>query len=346
MTLSTKSFFKGLFLLSPTILALLLLSGYWASKGEQDKEAALEAPVPSSAKVEIRNGTTIVIVDEATQARSGIRMQAIGSTTAAGGAAIYGTVIDIQSLVELSGRYASAVSTLDAAKIEQVSTSAELARVKALHADEQNVSLKVVDAARAAQATAVSKVKVAEASTRALEGTIRQQFGATIAQWAVSRTSRELAPFLTRQDVLARIVLGTQAGPAPKSLTMFGNDQTPHEARLVSPSPQTDPNVQGQPYLYRVAATLPTGTRLTGFISSERQSALEIPASAIVWYGGQPWAYVKVTPTRFERRAILDAMPRNGDLLANSGFKPGELVVIHGAQLLLSEESRSLLKND
>ncbi|MBK4734678.1 efflux RND transporter periplasmic adaptor subunit [Noviherbaspirillum pedocola] len=342
----TKTVLKGLLLLSPTILALLLLGGYWLSKGEQNKEAEREAPVPSSTKIEVRNGIMTLIVNEATQERSGIQAQALGDATATGGPAVYGTVIDMQPLVELSGRYASAISDLSAAKTERATTKAELARVIALYADEQNVSQKVVGAARAADAAATSKVKIAAAAADAVVATLRQQFGATIAEWTASPSSRDLASLFTRREVLARIVLGRQPGPAPKTLTLFGNDQFAHEAHLVSPSPQTDPNIQGQAYLYRVAASLPTGTRVTAYIGGQKQSRLDIPAPAIVWYGGQPWAYVKTTPTTFERRAINGGIPRNGDFLVSRGFTAGEQVVIRGAQLLLSEESRSLLSND
>jgi hypothetical protein len=346
MTSPIKAILKGLLLLSPTILALLLLGGYWFSKGEQTREAEREAPVPSSTKIEVTNGITTLIVNEATQERSGIQAQSLGNTTAAGGPAVYGTVIDMQPLVELTGRYASAASDLGAAKTDRTITMAELARVSALYADEQNVSLKAVGAARAADAAAASKVKVAEASANAAAATIRQQFGATIAGWVDSPASRDLASFFARREVVARIVLGTQPGPAPQTLTIFGNEQSPHEARLVSQSPQADPNVQGQAYLYRVAASLATGTRVTAYLESHQQSGLHIPAPAIVWYGGQPWAYVKTAPASFERRAVNDAIPRNGGFLVSHGFKAGEQVVIRGAQLLLSEESRSLLSNN
>jgi multidrug efflux system membrane fusion protein len=346
MNTPAKTLLKGLLALSPTILALLLLAGYWLSKEEKTREAEQEAPVSGSTKIEVKDGMTTLIVNAATQERSGIQAQALGNAAAAGGPAVYGTVIDMQPLVELSGRYAAAASDLGAAKAERAATRAELARVSALHADEQNVSLKAVGAARAADAAAASKVKSAEASAYAAAGTIRQQFGATIAGWVESTASRELASFLARREVIARIVLGARSGPAPKTLAIFGDGQSPHAARLVSPSPQTDPNVQGQAYLYRVAAPLPTGARVTAYLESQPKPGLDIPAAAVVWYGGQPWAYVKSAPESFERRAVADAMPRNGGFLVSQGFEAGEQVVVRGAQLLLSEESRSLLSND
>lgn len=346
MTVSKKTILKGLLLLSPTILALLLLGGYWLSKGEQANEAAREAPIRSSVKIEVKNGIPTLTVNEASQARSGIQTQPLNGARMANGPTVYGTVIDLQPLVELAGRFASATADLAAAKAEVATTRAELRRAQALYNDEQNVSLKALGAARAADATAAAKVNVAQASINAVVGAIRQQFGATVAGWVTSPASPDLVPFVTRREVLVRIVLTSQSGPAPATLTIYENEQAPIEARLVSASPLTDPNVQGRSYLYRIAVPLATGTRVAGRLDGGQQSGLRIPAAAIVWYGGQPWAYIRTTPTNFERRAVDQGMPMNGDFLVTNGFKPGEQVLVRGAQLLLSEESRALLSKE
>lgn len=346
MTMSKSKIFKNLLLLSPMILAFLLLGGYWLSKGEQASEAARERPVRSSVGVEVTNGITTLTVDEASQARSGIQVQILGGTKVANGPAVYGTVIDVQPLVELSNRFASGNAELTSAKAELAASRAELGRVRALYADEQNVSLKVVGATQAADAAASAKVNVAQTNVSSVAGALRQQFGATLTSWATSLASPELAPFLARREVLMRIVVPQQPGPAPGSLTIVGDDQTSVEARLVSASPLIDPNIQGQAYFYRASTSLATGTRVTGRLSREQKSGLRIPSDAIVWYGGQPWAYAQATGTRFERRAVDPSVPRDGDFLVTDGFKPGEQVVTRGAQLLLSEESRALLSKD
>lgn len=346
MTLSRRTLLKSLLLLSPTILALLLLGGYWLSKGEQANEAEREAPVRSMVSMELRNGITRLTMDDDTQTHSGIQTRRLEDATAADGPAVYGAVIDLQPLIELSGRYASVLADLGAARTEAAGSRAELARVKALYEDDRNVSLKAVAAARAADAAAAAKVSVAQATANAIAGSMRQQFGATVAGWATSPASAELAPFMARRDVLVRIVMPSQAGPAQGMLTLQGNDGSPVQARLVSASPQADPNVQGQAYIYRAAAPLAAGTRVIGHLGKMQNPGLAIPAEAIVWYGGQPWAYVRTEATVFERRAVDQGMPRNGDYLVTTGFKAGEQVVVRGAQLLLSEESRALLSKD
>ena len=189
-------------------------------------------------------------------------------------------------------------------------------------------------------------MNVAQTTANAVAGSIRQQFGAKFVDWATSPGSSELASFAARREVVVRIVLISKSGPAPTTLMLSGNDQSTVQAQLVSASPQTDPNIQGQTYFYRVAAQLAVGTRVIGHLGENQSSGLDIPAPAIVWYGGQPWAYVRTAATTFERRTVDQSIPRNGDYLVTNGFKSGDQVVISGAQLLLSEESRALLSKN
>jgi hypothetical protein len=127
---------------------------------------------------------------------------------------------------------------------------------------------------------------------------------------------------------------------------LSGEAPGPLQARRVSASPQTDPGIQGQAWFYRVAAPLPVGGRLAGRMDKGERRGLRIPPEAIVWYGGQPWAWVRSAATLFERRAVDPGIPMDGGFVVRQGFRPGDAIVIEGAQLLLSQESRALLHND
>jgi multidrug efflux pump subunit AcrA (membrane-fusion protein) len=65
-----------------------------------------------------------------------------------------------------------------------------------------------------------------------------------------------------------------------------------------------------------------------------------IPEAAVIWYGGQPWAYVRTAPDRFTRRYVPASSPGDRGFVVTSGFHAGDEVVIHGPQLLLSQELR------
>jgi membrane fusion protein, multidrug efflux system len=337
---------KILFLMSPTILALALVAAHWISKKEQSSEAEREAPIHKSFAIEVEDGLTTLTVDEAAQAHSGIQTAALAEAQAANGPAVYGTVIDLQPLFDLATRYAAGATDLRAAQAELAQREAELRRVQALYDDKQNVSRKALDAARADVEASKAKASVAQIAVKAAGTALGQQFGPRVAAWTMAPASSELAALTNRTAVLMRVVLPSQIEAAPQRLMLAGDARAPLEARLVSASPQMDPAMQGQAYLYRVDALLAAGARLAGRIGIQQRAGVQIPGEAVVWYGGQPWAYVRKSAKEFERRPIVQATPVGGAFVALNGFKAGEAVVVQGAQLLLSEETRALLSSD
>jgi len=344
MTMSKRTLLKGLALCAPVILVALAVGGFVLSRGEQDREAAREAAVRSPVRIALENGMATLAVDAAVQAAGGIQLRALSAIEATSGATVYGTVIDLQPLTDLSSRYVATKADLDAAKVAAEASKAELDRTQTLYADVQNASLKTLQAARSASIAATAKVKSTQAGLAAIVISARQQYGASIAGWIASPTSPDLTRLQDRRDVLLRVVFpGGQSGVAPAVLKANGDSVAPFEARLVSASPQADPGIPGQAYYYRASTQLAAGVRVSARAPATATSKVGvlIPAEAIVWYGGQPWAYVQTGKDRFQRHAVDSRFPQDGDFFVADGFKPGDLVVVRGAQLLLSEESRA-----
>jgi hypothetical protein len=341
-----KNIVKILFLVAPAILALALLAAHWASKNEQSDETEREAPIHQAFTLAVKAGVTTLTVDDVAQARSGIQVKILAAAQAADGPTVYGTVADLQPLLDLSSRYAAAVAELHAAQAELGQRDAELKRVQTLYDDGQNASRKTLDAARTDAAAARARAGAATIAVDAATAALRQQFGSVLAAWALAPSSPDLRALASRKDVLVRVVSMAAAQEAPSSLTLSGDGGKAVTARFVSASPQTDPGMQGQTWFYRTSAPLAAGTRLAGRVGVRLQSGIRIPADAVVWYGGQPWAWVRTKGTVFERRRITQGMLDDGGFVVSQGFTPGEAVVVQGAQLLLSEESRALLRND
>ncbi|MYM23241.1 hypothetical protein GTP46_11350 [Duganella sp. FT135W] len=340
-----KSIIKAALLLSPTIIALSLLSGYWLSKAELQGEAERETPVRSLVSIEVKDGVTVLKVDLISQERSGILAEKLklahGRDTQL---SIYGTVLDVQPLVDLSGKYRSAKEDVNAAQVEQGALRAEFSRLQILNADENNISLKVVEAARAADAAAQAKMKLAQAALDSSSTSIRQQYGEKLGDLVMRAGIDGLAPFLAGRETLFLVVLQDHDTSPPSSLLVDGGP-LPLLAQFVSRVPQVDPTTQAQAYLYRAVGHMPSAMRVTGHALAEKYNGVIVPASAVVWYGGQPWAYKKIGPTHFERLALTTGTPVEGGYFTADGFRTDEQVVTKGAQLLLSEEGRSLLSS-
>ena len=90
-------------------------------------------------------------------------------------------------------------------------------------------------------------------------------------------------------------------------------------------------------------------------IIGDETKGIIIPSNAVVWYAGKPWAYFKqatniVADSRnSENEFVRKPISTDTEIDAgwfNQGVDADSEVVISGAQLLLSEEFKYLIKNE
>ncbi|MEP7097663.1 MAG: efflux RND transporter periplasmic adaptor subunit [Dokdonella sp.] len=301
------------------------------------------APGAASQRVSVVNGVTEIVLDSATQERSGIRAEALPVSNHQTEMIAYGTVFDLQPLIDLRTRYASAQADAASTVAVVAASRQEFERNRTLYRDNQNTSLKALQATQAAFLTDQAKMDAATANAESIRGAGRQQFGETLTRWALDAHSPQFERLLNRQDVLLRVTLPLgDSIQAPATIAVVANAAQRLPASLISAAAQSDPAVQGSAFIYRTAAPIAAGTHIVAYLptSSQVTQGVFIPANAIVWYGGQPWAYVQIKSDRFARRMVSQQAPLDGGFFVTDGIKSGERVVVSGAQLLLSEEMR------
>ena len=88
--------------------------------------------------------------------------------------------------------------------------------------------------------------------------------------------------------------------------------------------------------------------RVTVSLSETGNSAdgVIVPGTAIVWYSGKAWVYIKEDTEKFRRIPVSTAVESNGGWFNIEGLKTGDEVVTNGGQLLLSEEFKYQIKNE
>lgn len=322
------------------VIASMALIYYKSGLTEIEKTTP---PLAIPQRVSIVNGLTIITLETATQVQSGLHVESLSSTSHRTEMTAYGTVLDLQPLLDLRTRFMSTQADADAAKAAVAVSRQESERNYILYQDNQNVSLKTYQASQAAYLTDQSKMNVAQRISENLRGAARQQFGDTLGHWSLDPHSSQFEKLLNRQEVLLRIIL--PAGDpiqAPITIQIAANNTQRVSAYLVSPSPQNDPAIQGNAFIYRTATPIAAGTNIIAYLptSNETTEAICIPAHAIVWYGGQPWVYVQIASDRFARKPIAQHHPLDGGFFVSEGIQAGESIVVSGAQLLLSEELR------
>lgn len=251
----------------------------------------------------------------------------------------YGLVLDPAPLAKLNGELVAARAALAASR-------AEFRRSRHLYAEQKNVSLKAMQAARATYLADESRVEV-------LHQRLGDEWGGEIARMKPRARSDFVAALIQRRQAIARVSL-----PAGKTIerpvhrarvAVLGRAESPLTARAVYPAPRVDPRMQGQSFLLWVDSPSPVvrpGAAVTAWLPTTKNSeqGVIVPRSAVVRYAGRAWVYQERRPGHFTRRRLIAAESTGKGYFVTTILRPGMRVVVAGAQTLLSEELRSQIE--
>ncbi|MBN6742117.1 hypothetical protein JKG47_16595, partial [Acidithiobacillus sp. MC6.1] len=159
-------------------------------------------------------------------------------------------------------------------------------------------------------------------------------------------TAGPITGLFNGRNALLQVTLpfGLRLRAAPAVIRVETGDASARvDARLISPSPRSDPSIQGETYFYDVPAqNVRIGMRVTVDLPLAKQAVqgVVIPAAAVLWYANQAWVYLQMDQNRFVRHIISTQAPVSGGWF-EMDLQPGQRVVTQGAQLLLSQELQS-----
>ncbi len=319
-----------------------------AHRGDDTDEEDQEQAVKTPSHLSVQNGRTIITLDEQTQAREGIRVAPVRETsmrTELRGTAVLLAVAD---LVSSRNNYVASRTKLERDQVDLNVSRTQYERTKTLYQQNQNMSLKAMQDAEAAYRSAQAQVNADQQDSKLQLDAIRQRWGPVIADWVTSDT-RSLGAVLEQREFLTQVIFppGEVARPPTTlSLTAPGNQSV--QARLLSPLPQVNPQIQGVSFLYAVPSRpgMAVGMNLNVLVPvGELLRGAVVPQSAVVWWQGKAWAYEASSATTFTRREVPTSNPvPAGYFVPSSAFTSQMKFVIAGAQALLSEEFRTQIQ--
>jgi hypothetical protein len=338
--------------------AFLIVILFWVLVfyGKDEYEALnhdAKEQIQSANHVTEKQGATIITVSAESQTQSDIKTSALKSSTYQGGINSYGNVVGIDGLIELRSRYMAAKAEAQVLNTSLTHNKNEYNRLLELNQDDKNVSDKVVAAAQADTKSDEAKILAAESSAKNITDSMRQAWGDSLTKLAIDKNmSPLLENLVNNKEALIQITLPFNASePAANSHVMIGIPETQYggSAYYLSAAPISNPGLQGKTYFYHHRSnTLRAGMKVTvlNLNNNHNANGIVIPSEAVVWYGGKPWVYRKVSDNQFSR------LPINTDIEVQNGWfyqgnlKANEQVVTSGAQLLLSEEFKSQITNE
>ncbi len=322
-------------MLAVVVVLVWIFSGSVKDEGDEEERVTSAPPKISHTS----GGQVVVELSRDEQARIGLATASLTAVTQSQELTAYGVVLDPAPLATLNAEVASARAAVEASQ-------AEYERARLLHSEQQNVSLKDFEAARA-------KFQADAAQFSLLNLRVANEWGAKIAAMApVERTG--LIDALTKRAAgLVRTSLPPGQSfvqePTQAQVAALGFDNQPLVTHSIWFAPTVDSHLQGQSFLLKVDAQgfpLRPGTAVTARLESPdtAKPGVVIPEAALVRTGDSAWAYVQIAPTQFERRhVVLNSHAARG-WFVTSGFAAEDHIVVTGAQALLSEELKSQIQ--
>ncbi len=341
-----------------SLQALLIVILFWMlvfyGKDEfEDYREEQEEEIESLDRVTAEEGISIVSLSPAVQKNSGISTAKVAAMAYQNEIKSFGKVMPLDALMAAKTQLLNLRASLTSAQANSQQYQTQYQRLKALNADDKNVSDLAVQQARASMVNERATANSNALSIKNLQSRIKLEWGDALAKQALSsRPSAAFQRLLSRKDVLIQVSLPFSA-PNPKPGDTIHvtplNGAHSIKASYVSAATQADSNGAGKTFYYSAPAqNLRVDMRVAVEVAGSSAAAsngIVIPSNAVVWYAGTPWAYFKEENNQFIRRPISADTEVDAGWF-NQGFDTDSEVVVSGAQLLLSEEFKYLIKNE
>jgi hypothetical protein len=339
------------------ILILLWLLIYFGRDEYNGTNISNNTPKISQPLLDSNNGINFITLSSDIQKNSGIKTLAIQSSIYKKNLTNYATVLNIDILIEQRNRFNEIKNQINILTNELDRDKKNYERFKLLNDDNKNVSDKALQEVRVTFENTKIKLHATQELVSGIKQNIRAQWGETILSMIDKGIKKELFEFLIEGK--ARIVKVTLAentsNEPPKniSLALIDNLEEKFLANYLAEAPTLDKSLKGKTYFYivfnnklridsKVIADL-----VQENLTSDSEKYLAIPKEAVIWNAGQAWIYLKTSENKFVRKVIeTDNESPNGWVIKEEHIKENDLIVINGAQLLLSEEFKYQIKNE
>jgi hypothetical protein len=275
------------------------------------------------------NDQTYVKLDKKEQEQAGLKIAPLEAATLSPEIKAFGRVMDPAPLAATLAEVASARVALDA-------STKELNRLKILHAQDQNVSTRVLEAAEATARRDQLLLQTAEVKMVTAWG---KPIAAQADLPAFVHALATLDMALVRVDVPLGDAL--KAPPSKVRIASMSSPDNPVEAQFLGAASTADPQTQGQGFLLLVKNSAFTpGATVVAWLDAggAEEKGVTVPRAAVVRHEAEAFIYLQTADELFERKKIELHHPTAKGWFIDEELKPGQNIVVVGAQQLLSEE--------
>lgn len=306
--------------------------------------------VPS--RVEIHDGLPAVRLSDEVIEKSGIVIAPLQQVSHLEETQSTAQIVDFQPLLASRADYQQIQAERRLAQESRDASSRVYERLRVLHKERANVSLTQVEEARFRLTQDKATLLTAEQKLKNLRLRTRQEWGDVLTNWALGREDDAPATnffdrLMDQKDVLLLVSLPYGFHLPEETSFIYVNTQpdrsSARKAYLIASAAYADTLIQGETYYFRTTADqLRINMKLSAWIitSDHVEEGFDVPISSVIWYGGQPWVYVKVDDELYTRRPVSNYRETDFGWFIKDTFADNDVVVTKGGQILLSEELR------
>jgi len=321
---------------SKFILLLLLLFTYLNSHADRDDDLSF-----------IMTAAFTVHIDQDIIDATGLQTQELHNTQYSPEFETFATRIDLTPLINTRQKFFTALAKQTNAQINYKQSLYTVQRLESLQR-EKAISTRKLLAQKSQLEIDKAKLKAADQQVANIRLHTQAKWGKVLSLWFLD----EPAPYTNMLKTLNRPVylIYLPASYTPPITSVFVHPFSLREkaqaAQLISAAAtySTHQQATGSAFFYlsdqaeeayhpRVTTWLP--------LNEGTQSGVIIPASAIVWHLGQAYVYLQIDDELFARVKITQKTGLGTDsYFIQQTLQEGVILVISGAQMLLSEEFR------
>ncbi len=295
---------------------------------------------------------SLIQLDSKAQQLAGIQTQRLKASEQAAEIAVFGSVLNLEPLLQLRQQYLAAQAQQQAAQAQNHAAQLNLSRTQNLH-QQDIVSTRRLQEQQALAQSDRAALASSQVQQQSLLAVSRLQWGKVLTDWFTQPNHSSAEDLLTQQAQIIQITLpgNHQLNPRIRTIAVDETGQRDQaiSASLISVAPQVDTLTQSARYFFKTSGrTLPYGAHITAWLPDEQPagSGVIIPETAVVRHLGQAFVFIKTADNQFNRRALPVLSKASHGYFVTRSFPAGEEIVTQGAQTLLSQQLKNLIPSE
>ena len=300
----------------------------------------------------IENG--IILMDNLMIKNSGITIQPISKSKKQPLYSSYGYVINLKNLINFKTKFSNLNFEFNQLNKQIEEENKHFKKLKTLNEDNKNIADSVIHSKEIDINKLKNNLKILKNNKRNLLNIVEHEWGDVFKKLLINPNKSPLKNIFNSDARLLKITITNDQikKSIPLELEVFSLNQPDIKftANFISEAPIGDLNIQGKSYYYlALNSNLMIDSKINSFAKLTKENATEkffIPGSAIIWNNGQAWIYKETKKNEFLRQAIFNMEEVKDGWIVEFKNKPPKSIVTNGAQLLLSEEYKHLIKNE